>query len=76
MRKFIEKTIEVSSRDLESVTCNMCSKTVEGDMCDMSDITNIQISFGFGSKYDSDEWDFDLCDNCIEDIVSKFKRPL
>ena len=59
-----------------SVICNMCGKTDEGFQNIMfSDISKINIEFGFGSTFDGETWDLDLCDSCLEKIASKLKYP-
>ncbi|MED3562401.1 hypothetical protein [Bacillus xiapuensis] len=38
-----------------------------------NDIHNISLGFGYGSKFDTEHWNFDLCDNCLEDVIKTFK---
>ena len=32
-----------------------------------------KIGFGYASAHDGEIWNFDLCEDCIEKIVSEFK---
>ncbi|RYI30559.1 hypothetical protein EVU96_09085 [Bacillus infantis] len=75
----IEKTILLP----ESITCNKCGKKAEisGDEYDREFQSNvfqsIKLQFAYGSKYDMDVWEFDLCEECVTDYVSSFKyKPL
>ena len=42
-------------------------------------IETIGIHFGYGSKYDNEYWELDLCEKCIEelfgDIAQKYRTP-
>ena len=35
----------------------------------------LNLSFGYGSRFDTDTWGIDLCDDCIEDFVTTLKYP-
>ena len=71
-KKTIKKTIEV--QEISSISCNVCGKVVQGAASEyMSDITGVEIGFGYGSKFDTETWNFDICDACLEQFVSTFK---
>lgn len=60
-----------------SVTCDCCGKTIKGEHAsDMGDITDVVIQFGYGSRFDTDIWKMDICDDCLEKWVSTFKYPI
>ena len=61
---------------VESITCNKCGKICTGEDAMYADITDIRIAFGYGSIYDTDVMEFDLCDSCIDEIVKSFKIPV
>lgn len=79
MREYelVEKTV----RDFEpkSVTCNKCGKTKElhGEdyekEWEAEGFKSFHCSFGYGSKFDMEDWKFDLCESCLEELVSTFK---
>lgn len=53
---------------ITKVMCNKCG-------CEIPDSinSNFYASFGYGSKHDGQEWSFELCENCLEDIIKTFK---
>lgn len=56
------------------ITCNGCGKVAKHTDC--TDITPVDVEFGYGSDHDGETWSFDLCDTCIEEFASKFKLPI
>lgn len=52
--------------------CNKCGSESNSEW---SDITPIEIDFGYGSDYDMQKWIINLCDNCINEIVDEFEVP-
>ena len=73
MRKYKESTYIAVHKECQLIQCNGCGKTLDGDMPEMGDITDIQISFGYGSRFDMETWSFDLCDDCAEKIINNFE---
>ncbi|WP_137743412.1 hypothetical protein [Robertmurraya siralis] len=56
--------------------CNMCGKEnifEENDDSLNDDTQHIELHFGYGSKFDMERWSFDLCDDCLIEIVKQFK---
>ena len=49
--------------------CNKCGMTIE----DNAKIHSMGLNFGFGSNYDNQRWDFELCESCLVDTVKGFK---
>ena len=43
--------------------CNKCGQA--------KNTTHINISFGYGSKFDTEAWQLNLCDDCLEEFVEK-----
>jgi hypothetical protein len=73
--KQIEETI--TKEEVLSMTCDCCGKTEVGEHVEYaSDINNFNISFGYGSKFDTDRWEFDVCDQCLEKWVAGFKHSI
>lgn len=70
--KSVNKTY--SEKVITKISCNGCGKTAKHADC--TDITPIDIDFSYGSEHDGYSWSFDLCDTCVEDIISKFKIPV
>jgi len=63
-----EKEVVIKS----TVTCNKCGETIEPYYAD--DMQTIHLSFGYESRFDGEKWSFDLCDNCLLDVVKTFKH--
>jgi hypothetical protein len=84
---FEEKEVKKVEKVITSkiVTCNKCGESRElkenGNWYDSdedlfaNDIHNFSLGFGYGSRFDMDHWDFDLCDNCLDSIIKTFKYP-
>lgn len=85
MRKYDKKLQEVEV--LTHIKCNNCGKTDKllekeepvdmiRDMFVTSHYHNFNIVFNYGSKFDTEQWSFDLCEDCIEEITNNFKIPI
>jgi hypothetical protein len=81
MRKHIEKEYIIRKLEYidESVICNKCGKeeVLSGEKFQREVQSNkfqsFDCSFGYGSNYDMENWEFDLCEDCLEEIVKSFK---
>jgi len=69
--KKINKTVEIP----EKVTCDFCKKVMKVNTYDNFNGASFAVKFGYGSKYDTDMWVFDICDDCATKIL-KNKRQL
>jgi len=77
MKKIQTETKTITEEKVTSITCNCCGKVVEGETVEYdSDITELNISFGYGSRFDTNQWNMDICDDCLEKWVSTFKLPI
>lgn len=52
-------------------TCNMCGK--QFDIWDTQEDFSINRHLGYGTKYDGDELQLDLCCDCMEKIIDECK---
>lgn len=52
-------------------TCNMCGK--EFDMWDEQEDFSIYREIGYGSKYDMESLELDLCCECMDKIIDSCK---
>ncbi|MDN4493357.1 hypothetical protein [Ureibacillus aquaedulcis] len=74
--KQIEKT-EIDYK-LSSITCNKCGTThtfkSENQFTEWQEETfqSFDFTFGYGSKFDEEHWKFDLCEDCLEELVDSF----
>lgn len=75
MRKTKTISKEVTERILESITCNKCGteRKMEYDFT-YNEFQHVNFSFGYGSKFDNDNWSFDLCENCVEELVKSLQH--
>ncbi len=71
--KKVKKTSTVE--ETTEVACNCCGKVLTKEDIMMGDITDIDISFGYGSKHDTEVWKIDICDACLDNWVKTFKFP-
>ena len=58
--------------------CDFCKKICSRSVNANSDETGLNgasfdIQFGYGSKFDYETWRFDICDECAEKHLMKFK---
>jgi hypothetical protein len=69
------ETVEevVMNHKLISVTCNKCSKRSTDEGYGHKSFQEFNTSFGYGSRYDSQNWSFDLCDDCLTELIQSFK---
>jgi hypothetical protein len=61
---------------ITQVVCNKCGSAGSNSSDDQfaeNLYHSFEVQFGFGSDLDDIEWSFDLCDNCIKEIVKSFK---
>lgn len=58
-------------QELKGIVCNCCGKTSEPHYIDSTQ--QFRLGFGYGSKYDCETWEFDLCEECLEKFVRGFK---
>mgnify|MGYP007112386548 CR=1 FL=1 len=75
MKKYIEKEIIETKKVATHVTCNKCGHTSEIDVnrFELNKFQEVDFSFGYGSKYDMEDWEFHLCEDCVEELVKSFK---
>jgi hypothetical protein len=83
VRKII-KEVEEEIVTSQSIVCNKCGKETHRkfdseyleDYAD--DLWNTEYqsfgcSFGYGSKFDTEFWNFELCEECLVDLIKSFK---
>lgn len=74
MREFknLEKTKTYTQ--LVKVSCNKCGDANTDEEYDKERFSEINLTFGYGSDYDNERWSFDLCDDCLTELVKSFKH--
>lgn len=70
----MKKFTNIKDNILKEFRCNNCGKIIsfEGNNV-MEDALEVTKSWGYFSKKDGEIHKFDLCENCYDQIVSKFK---
>lgn len=73
MREYETKEVLKQEEYVTKIICNRCNN--EGQPTEFEDeIKNISINFSYESPHDGQTWHFDLCEECIVDIVKQFKH--
>ena len=67
MKKFKIKKIE--QEILKKTICDRCGQTHSANDWYGPEILSFKQNFGYGSKYDQDVIDFDLCEECLFSIL-------
>ena len=77
MKNYETKEITESKQILTSVTCDRCLKVLEVDF-NVRGGGSISFDVGYGSRFDCAssevELRFDMCDDCIENILNSLKN--
>lgn len=47
---------------MSNLICNKCGR-------ESNHTEKVYINFGYGSKFDSEKWEFNLCDDCLEEFA-------
>lgn len=76
MKKNILQLVTQQQSVLQEIICDCCGKIVNLNNVCCSDITDLKIKFGYGSKFDMSCWEIDICDDCVEKWVSTFKHQI
>ncbi len=59
---------------VEEVKCNCCGQPIEKDSFGNTlDYLSVYKRWGYGTTMDSEEHEFDLCEECYKKIISQFK---
>jgi hypothetical protein len=75
---YINKPLKV----IKEISCNKCGYKVDLDKLPEDGwiyqeiFQNIVIKFGYGSGHDGEEWNFDLCESCLDELKKSFKIKL
>jgi len=66
----------VETTSIIAMICNKCGKQEDGENIDnWSTIETWQHNFGYGSRFDTDTIEFELCDGCYQEFIDTFKQP-
>lgn len=70
----VEETMTITNYNVVEIICNKCGDKDTEEDYDHERFQELSMSFGYGSRYDSEHWSFDLCDQCITDLIKTFKH--
>ena len=79
MKEFKPVVKTINDIELTAITCNKCgSKTpLSADSVEkavvLEEFQSFVLNFGYGSKFDLQEWKFELCEKCLEEFINTFK---
>lgn len=73
MIKYKVEKVEKEIESIESVTCDYCGMLFDATTTQCYGYGHLEISFGYGSKFDDDHYFLQICDNCfIKHFQHKF----
>jgi len=71
------KNIKITTRELISITCDVCGEISSGDVMDYQEYINIHFVGGYTSIFeDGGEYDADICQGCLKKLIGKNLRYL
>ena len=79
-RKYQNKIVS-EKYTLSEIICNRCGRIEKtatdenSNMYMLNHFEKLSINFGYDTSHDMETWNFDLCENCIEEIVKEFRIP-
>jgi hypothetical protein len=56
-------TKEITTKEIEDITCDKCGKSMIIDKYSTAG-GKMEVGFGYGSKFDMDHYRLDICDDC------------
>ncbi len=74
------ETVKTTREELVELSCDKCglmSKKHGALPAGVNPyIDTVSIYFGYGSQYDQDLWEIDLCEKCIENTFGDIKKSV
>ena len=78
MKKYelVTKTVEQKERVLAAEICDCCGKGFEPDPDGFDNgVKTLSASFGYGSDFDEETWVWEMCTDCLIEMIKTFKYP-
>lgn len=67
MIQTVEQIELIHSKKITVISCDFCKKqTTSKEFPEFDGITSFEIRPGFGSVYDFEEFNLDICDHCLK----------
>lgn len=73
MREHKKEERTIQETVVTNVICNKCKKESTNETWGKSVFQEFHCSFGYGSQYDMETWSFDLCEDCLTDLIKTFE---
>ena len=71
------KNIKIITRELISITCDICAKECDGEDLDFQEFTHIHFVGGYTSIFeDGGEYEADICQCCLKKLIGDKLRYL
>jgi ribosomal-protein-alanine N-acetyltransferase len=61
---------------IDNVICNFCGKEVQKELGMINDNLHITKKWGYFSKKNYEQHEFDLCEDCYDKITKQFSIPV
>ena len=69
----VMKKVTQPVEELDKVFCNKCGAQIDEAIVKYEGFGQLDLSFGYGSCFDGDQYRGDLCDRCGELLIKTFK---
>lgn len=66
----------MTKQNNSTIYCNCCGQAIENINFPKKDYLKVEKSWGYFSKKDLEIHEFYICEECYNDIISKFKLPI
>lgn len=77
MRRYIavKKEKEIMEQEIAEIICNQCGNEIERNVPEPV-VLHVNHRWGYGSKFDMENHQFDLCEECYEKFIAGFQVPV
>ena len=67
-------TKQVEEEEVVEVICDWCKEPFKEEFIDCFGYGTIEVSFGYPSKFDGNDFDGEICDKCFEKHIKPHLR--
>jgi len=68
---YVKKIKEVEELESRIIICNKCGDTSTEKY--YHGFQTVTFNFGYGSYFDGEQWELELCDSCIKELAESLK---
>ena len=65
MKEFMTYQTKIERKRASKIICDFCNQEFTQNL-DQAPVTTFYIEPGYGSRFDTEQMEFDICDNCLE----------